>query len=294
MASDYVEVKILLKNPPLSNNYSSICSSSEDSRSDSFSPPVLPLGILLFWGLQLPSPSLGFYTLLGKTIQLGSLRSLFPTMILTIQCFSGRRFSPVISFASSFLAISCFWEPLQVLSSDHHSILRTVPFSSLSPSNHPPYFYRKLFEMTLLFTPIYTVQQMNTPLFPLQLRSLSLTLNAAKFSILFCLVQRQPQTWWSFEMEEVVMEKRKVFAFAHKSGEKCHTYIYVTWQASTVIAKANGTRHADLSLKSADPILCSVTGSASLSKLPLSEEVSIGLWQLPEISLFRLSAKGFV
>ena len=43
--------------------------------------------------------------------------------------FSGSRYSSDIFFAHSSLALSCFWEVLQDLGSDHLPILLTAPFS---------------------------------------------------------------------------------------------------------------------------------------------------------------------
>ena len=66
----------------------------------------------------------------------------------------------------------------------------------------------------------------------------SLTLNAAKTSISFGHIKRQPKPWWSAEVEEAVSERRKVFASANRSHEDCQVYIFASRQASSVIAKA--------------------------------------------------------
>ena len=51
------------------------------------------------------------------------------------------RSSPDISFAPSSLALSCSWEVLQDLSSDHLPILLSVPFSPVfRPNERPPSF----------------------------------------------------------------------------------------------------------------------------------------------------------
>ena len=72
--------------------------------------------------------------------------------------------------------------------------------------------------------------------FPLLL--LSLALNAAKFSIPFGHVKRQPQSWWSLKVEEAVSERRKTFAAAHIGDENCQAYISAFRHACFVIAKA--------------------------------------------------------
>ena len=53
----------------------------------------------------------------------------------------------------------------------------------------------------------------------------SLTLNAAKFFILFGRIKRQPQAWWSPEVKEAVSERRKVFAASLRSNENRQAYI---------------------------------------------------------------------
>ena len=62
--------------------------------------------------------------------------------LLTLpNCFSGSRSSPDISFAPSSLALSCWWEVLQDLGSDHLPILLLVLLSLFfRPNKHPPSF----------------------------------------------------------------------------------------------------------------------------------------------------------
>ena len=66
----------------------------------------------------------------------------------------------------------------------------------------------------------------------------SLTLNAAKSSILFGCIKRHPKAWWSAEVEEAISGRHKAFAAAHKSDEDHQAYISASWHASSVIAKA--------------------------------------------------------
>ena len=51
-----------------------------------------------------------------------------------------------------------------------------------------------------------------------------MTLNAAKFSIRFGCVKRQPQAWWFSEVEEAVNKRRKAFAAVHRSDENRQAY----------------------------------------------------------------------
>ena len=81
--------------------------------------------------------------------------------------------------------------------------------------------------MTLLLTSIFTVLlQRNTHFFLSSAAFLNfLALKAAKFFISFGCVKRQPQAWWSFEVEEAVSERHKAFAAAHRSDENRQAYI---------------------------------------------------------------------
>ena len=54
---------------------------------------------------------------------------------------SGSHSSPDISFAHSSLALSCSWEVLQDLGSDHLPVLLTVPFSPAFRHNDRPLFF---------------------------------------------------------------------------------------------------------------------------------------------------------
>ena len=67
---------------------------------------------------------------------------------------------------------------------------------------------------------------------------ISLTVNAAKSSIAFRRIKRQPQAWWSAEVEEAISERRKVFAAPHRSDENRQAYISSSRRASPVMAKA--------------------------------------------------------
>ena len=92
---------------------------------------------------------------------------------------SGSRFSSDISFAPSSLALSCSWEVLQDLGTDHLPILLTIPlFPIFLPNERPlPSIFRKLEGMTLLFTLTLTVPlQRNNRLFLFPLLLLSLLL----------------------------------------------------------------------------------------------------------------------
>ena len=101
-------------------------------------------------GLQLPSPPSGAQEALPTPAGRKYLTGLFPMtssplMTLThpppLHRSSGSRSSPDISFAPSSLALSCTWEMLQDLGSDHLSILLSVPlFPAYRPNERPPSF----------------------------------------------------------------------------------------------------------------------------------------------------------
>ena len=89
------------------------------------------------------------------------------------------RSSPDISLAPSSLALSCSWEVLQDLGSDHLPILLSIPlFRSFAPmSVSLPSTFRKLAGMTLPLTLTLSVHlQRNTRLFLFLLLLLSLPL----------------------------------------------------------------------------------------------------------------------
>ena len=95
--------------------------------------------------------------------------------------------------------------------------------------------------MTLLLTSTLTVllQRNSRPLSSSGAAFFtSLTLNAAKFSISFGRIKRQPQARLSPEMEEAVSKTPKAFAAAHKSDKDRLVYICASGHASSVIAKA--------------------------------------------------------
>ena len=64
----------------------------------------------------------------------------------------------------------------------------------------------------------------------------SLALNAAKSSIPFGRIKRNPKAWWSAEVEVAVF-RCKAFAAAHRSDEDRQAYISASRRSSSVIAK---------------------------------------------------------
>ena len=99
-----------------------------------------------------------------------------PTLL---HCSSGSRSSPDISFALFSLALSCSWEVLQNLGSDHLPILLTIPLSPVFRPNEllPSLNFQKARRGDIVFTLTLTaLLQRNTRLFffPLLLFSLLL------------------------------------------------------------------------------------------------------------------------
>ena len=137
-------------------------------------------------GLQLPSPLLGLkshYRLRGEEVFDWVISSDLlndPDTPTLLHRSSGSCSSPDISFASSSLALSCSWEVLQDLDSDHLPILLSIPLSLwfFAPTSVPLLsIFRKLAGMALPPTLILTVpQQRNTRLFLFPLLLLSLPL----------------------------------------------------------------------------------------------------------------------
>ena len=120
------------------------------------------------------------------------------------------RFSPDISFAPSSFALSCSWEVLQDLCSDHLPILLTVPLSSLfHPNEHLPSFNFETArgdDFAFYFDSHCPSAEKYSSFSHYSAAALfiSLALNAAKIFIPLGHIKRQPQAWWSPELEEAV------------------------------------------------------------------------------------------
>ena len=140
--SDYVGINISLNNSSslsFFNVYAlPICSSATDSRTDSFSPSILPSSRNLFilGNFNCCHPLLdsrGTSDSLGEEVFdwviSSDLHPLNDTDTPTLLHHS----SPDISFAPSSLAFSCSWEVLQDLGSDHLPILLYLSLSGLLP-----------------------------------------------------------------------------------------------------------------------------------------------------------------
>ena len=112
---------------------------------------------------------------------------------------SGSHSSPDISFAPSSLVFSCSWEVLQDLGSDLLPILLSVPRSpAFRPSERPPSFnfqkarwdcFASHFDSHCSSAEEYSSLSSAAALFT------SLALNAAKSSIPFGRIKRQPKAW---------------------------------------------------------------------------------------------------
>ena len=168
---------------------------------------------------------------------------------------------------------------LQNLGSDHLLILLSIPLSPVfCPNECPPSFnfqkahwdgFASYFDSHCLSAEDYSSLSLSSAaaLFT------SLALNAAKSSIPFGRIKRPPKAWWSAEVEEVVSERRKAFAAAHRSDEDRQAYITASRRASSVIAKAKAeawqTTCSSLSPKSnpksVHSLLRSIAGSPSSS-----------------------------
>ena len=205
-----------------------------------------------------------FQHLWGGSIQLSHLLNLLPlndsdTPTL-LHRSTGSRSSPDISFAFSSLALSCSWEVLQNLGSDHLPILLSIPLSpAYRPNKRPTCFnFQKArwddfvsnFDSHCSFAEEYSSLYLPSAaaLFT------SLALNAAKSSIPFGHIKRHSKAWWSAEVEGAVSERRKAFAATYTNDEDCQAYISTSRRASSVIAKAKAeawqTTCSFLSLKS--------------------------------------------
>ena len=137
--SDYVGINISLNNSSHSflNVYAPpIRSSPTDGRTDSFSPSMLPSSINLFilgdfnshhllWDSRVTSDTCGEevfdWVISSELLPLND-----PDTPTRLHRSSGSHSSPDISFSPSSLALSCSWEVLQDLGSDHLPILLSL------------------------------------------------------------------------------------------------------------------------------------------------------------------------
>ena len=132
---------------------------------------------------------------------------------------------------SCSLALSCTWEVLQDLDSDHLPILLSVPlFPVFRPNKRLPSFnfqkarwdgFASYFDSHCPSAEEYSSLSLSSAagLFTF------LALNAAKSFIPFGRIKRHPKAWWSAEVEGAVSERRKAFAAAHRSDEDRQAYI---------------------------------------------------------------------
>ena len=264
-----------------------IRSSPTDGRTDSFSPSILPSSRNLFilgdfnchhplWHSKCTSDPCG-EEVFDWVISSDLLPLNDPDTPTLLHRSFGSRSSPDISFTPSSLALSCSWEVLQDLGSDHLPILPSIPFSPVfRPNERPPSFnfqkarwdgFASYIDSHCPSTQEYSSLSSAAALFT------SLALNAAKSSIPFGRIKRHPKAWWSGEVESAVSERRKAFAATHRSDEDRQAYISASRRASSVNAKAKAeawqTTCSSLSPrsnpKSVHSLLCSIAGSPSSS-----------------------------
>ena len=167
----------------------------------------------------------------------------------------------------------------QDLGSDHLPILSSVPLSQVfRPNERPPSFNFQKARLDDFFYYFDSHCPSAEEYSSLSLSSAaalftSLALNAAKSSIPFGRIKRNPKAWWSAEMESAVSERHKTFAAAHTSDEVRQAYISASRRAPSVIAKAKAeawqTTCSSLSPKSNPKtvysLLRSIAGSFSSS-----------------------------
>ena len=130
-----------------------------------------------------------------------------PTLL---HCSSGSRSSPDVSFALSSLDLSCSWELLQDLGSDHLPILLSISLSPVfRPNKRPPTFnfkkarwdgFASYFDSHCPSAEEYSSLSFSSAatLFT------SLALNAAKSSVFFAGIKCHSKAWWSAKVEEAV------------------------------------------------------------------------------------------
>ena len=231
-----------------------ILSSPKDSRTDSFSPSILPSSRNLFilgdfnchhplWESRGTSDPRGEEAI-DWIISSDLLPLNNPEIPTLLHCSSSD-----ISFAPSTLAFSCSWEVLQDLGSDHLPILLSIPLSPVfRPNERPSSFnFPKAHWGNFDFHCPSAEEYSSLSLSSAAALFTSLAINAAKSFILFGRIKRPPKAWWSAEAEGAVSKRRKAFAAAYRSDEDCQAYISASRRASSVIAKEWQTTCSSLS-----------------------------------------------
>ena len=187
---------------------------------------------------------------------------------------------------------------LQDLGSNHLPVLLTVTLSA--PTNVPlPFNFQKALwnDFAFYFDSHCPYAEEYSSLSSAASHFTSLTLNVAKFSILFSCIKRHPKAWWFAEVEEAVSERCKAFAAALRSNKDRQAYIF----ASSVIAKAEAWQAtcSSLSPKSVYFLFRCVTGfSSSSSSSPnfpngsSPRKSALVYTRSTEIPLFCFPAKG--
>ena len=231
-----------------------IRSSPTDGRTDSFSSSILSSSRNLFilgdfnchhplWDSRVTSDPSG-EEVFDWVISSDLLPLNDPDTPTLLHRSFGSRSYPDISFAPSTLALSCSWEVLQDLGSDHLPILLSIPLSLVfRPNERPPSFnFQKARwdDFASYIDSHCPSAEEYSSLFLSSAAALitSLAMNVAKSSILFGRIKRPPKAWWYAEVEEAVGERRRAFATAHRSDEDRQAYISASRRASSVIAKA--------------------------------------------------------
>ena len=224
--SDYVGVNISLNNSSslsFLNVYAShIRSSLTDRITDSFSPSILSTSRSLFilGNFNCPHPVWNSkdtsdprrenafdWVISSDLLPLDD--SDIPTFL---HHFSGSRSSPDISFALSSLDLSCSWELLQDLGSDHLPILLSVSLSPVFlPNQRPPSFnFQKACrdDFAFYFDSHCPSAEKYSSLLLSSAATLftSLALNAVKSSVFFAHIKRHPKAWCSAEVKEAISE----------------------------------------------------------------------------------------
>ena len=202
-----------------------IGSSPTDGRTDSFSPSILPSRNLFIFGDFSCHHSLWDSRVtcdphMEEVFDLVICSDLLPLNDLDtptlLHCSTGSRSYPDISFAPFFPALSCSWEVLQNLSSDHLPILLPVFLSLVfCPNERPPSFnfqkarwddFVSYFDSHCPSAEEYSSLSLSSAaaLFT------SLALSAAKSSIAFGRIKHHSKAWWSANVEGAVREDARL------------------------------------------------------------------------------------
>ena len=194
------------------------------------------------WGFRIPEYQTGKY--LFDWLPSSDLLPLnHPDHHTLLHRAIGNRSSPDLSLVPAHMASKCTWQNLLDLGSDHLPISITIPTSPLinSISCPPSFNYNKARRddyLTYIDTHCPPPSNFSTLSISKATDTFTKLLNDdATSAISFGSINRLAKAWWSSEVADAVVKRRKAFANAHCSEEDRQNYISISRYTFIVISR---------------------------------------------------------